>query len=770
MFSTDQNELKSLQCPVTTIKWCITKWYVMRLQFKLILLFIAISIVPFGIIGYYTYTLSAESMEDHAIMHLNSVAETRADYINTWLAEQKSAARVLAGTSAVAFNLEVMRTTHPSSKEYLQAKDTIGEFGDVVKAESGDFEEVFVLDGEGIIVSSTNGETLGDNKSSREYYRAGLNETHITDVYESPALQKPTMLVSTPLILGTRTVGVVVGRINISTIHRTMSDRKGLGETVNTFLTGRYGNLVSSSRDISARPPIIRHDVRQDCSGIYDRNGRKVIGAQVWVPDPGWFLTVEQDHDEILSAMHTILERAIAVTFSVIILISLFSIFVTKRIIKPIRQLYEETEAVAKGDYSVQVPVISDDELGTLTGRFNEMTSRLGDTHRKLEGKIALANRDLEDQRSKLETILQSMTDCVFAVDHNFRITMFNRACEEFTGISADDATGMFCHDLFPSTECETRCRLWDHSDNPPAGTCWQTHVTDGNGRIVSIMTCGAPLHDADGNVTGYVEVLRDVTELAKVTNELISANTELEIANAELRELDQLKTDFLNIASHELRTPLTSIKGFAGFVADEKLGELNEKQKNALSKVVSNSDRMTRLISNMLDMSKIRSGKLELNIAGLDLSGLVSGVVADMKLVAEEKNISCTADVPDGLVIDGDRDRIEQVLVNLLGNAIKFTPVDGSVSVTTIDHGTCIKVSVSDTGIGIAPDDLAHIFEELWQVDKSKGTGLGLAIAANIVREHGGAIWATSEMGEGSTFGFRLPKTVPQPQGFGDA
>jgi len=609
----------------------------MRLQFKLILLFIAISIVPFSIIGYYTYTLSAESMEDHAIAHLTSVAQTRADYIATWLAEQKGAARIVAGTSAVAYNLEVMRTTHPSSKEYLQARAMIEEFGDIVKAESGDFEEVFVLDAGGIIIASTNGEIIGDDKSSRGYYRVGLNETCITDVYESPTLHRPTMLVSTPLIIDNRTVGVAVGRINISTIHRTISYRKGLGDTVNIFLTDRDGNLISRSGDVSATPPVILHDVRQGCSGICDRNGRVVLCAQVWIPDPGWVLIVEQDRDEVLFALHMLLERAVAVTFGVIILISLFSIFITKRIVKPIRQLYEETEAVAKGDYSVQVPVITDDEIGTLTERFNEMTSKLGETHRKLEDRITLVNRDLEDQRSKLETILQSMTDCVFAVDRDFRITMFNRACEAFTGVSADDATGMFCHDLFPSIECETRCRRWEPLDNPPDGTCWnppdgicwQTHVTDKDGQSIPIMTCGAPLCDADGNVTGHVEVLRDVTELANVTSELRSANTELESANAELRKLDQLKTDFLNIASHELRTPLTSIKGFAGFVADEKLGELNEKQKDALSKVVSNSDRMTRLIDNMLDMSKIRSGKLELNIARLDLSGLIGGVVA---------------------------------------------------------------------------------------------------------------------------------------------
>jgi len=329
----------------------------MRLQFKLILLFIAISIVPFSIIGYYTYTLSAESMEDHAIAHLISVAETRADYMDTWLAEQKGATRIIAGTSAVAYNLEVMGTTDPSSKEYLQARDLIGEFGDIVKAESGDFEEVFVLDAGGLIIASTSGEIIGDDKSSREYYRAGLNKTYITDIYESPTLQKPTMLVSTPLIIGNRTVGVAVGRLNMSTIHRTISDRNGLGDTVNIFLTDQGGNLLSSSGDVSATPLVAWHDVTQDHSGICDRNGREVICAQVWIPDPGWVLIVEQDHEEILSALHTLLERAIAVTFGGIILISLFSIFVTKRIVKPIRQLYEETEAVAKGDYSVQVPV-----------------------------------------------------------------------------------------------------------------------------------------------------------------------------------------------------------------------------------------------------------------------------------------------------------------------------------------------------------------------------------------------------------------------------
>lgn len=730
----------------------------MRLQFKLILLLISVSIVPFGIIGYYTYDLSTRSMEDDAVVHLTSVAHTRADYIDSWLAHRRGDASVIAGAAPIVHNVEVMRTTDPSSDEYRQAKEDIETFENLVMEEYGAFDEMFVLDESGIIVASTDESTIGDDRSSREYYHEGLNDTHLTDVYTSPRLHVPTMLVSAPLLFDNRTIGVVVGRINLSTINTIASDRRGLGRTGKTFLVDKDGYFITSSAD----EPVTARSIRKDYSGIYEVDGKKVVGAQAWMPDYEWTLTVEQDHDEILSALYTLLKRAVVVTFGVIVLIGVFSIFVAQRIAKPIRRLYEGTEAVAAGDYSVQVPAVTDDEIGTLTRRFNKMASELGEARRKLEDRIALINRDLENQRSKLESVLQSMHDCVFAIDTNFRITMFNRACENFTGVAAADAIGRFCYDIFMADACETQCRLRESIDDLAAGLCWEMHITDKDGRNVPIMTCGAPLHDADGNLVGFVETLRDVTELTKVTDELKKANAELEFANRELKKLDELKTDFLNIASHELRTPLTSIRGFAEVVTDGMLGELNEKQKNALSKVVSNSDRLIRLISNMLDISKIRSGKLELSITELNLSELVRDVVADMELLIEEKSISCTIDLPDDIVIEGDRDRIEQVLVNLLSNAIKFTPESGSISVTAVDDDACVRIRVSDAGIGIASDDLASVFDEFWQVRKGKGTGLGLAITASIIRDHGGTIWATSEVGAGSTFGFKLPKTSP--------
>jgi len=722
----------------------------MRLQFRLILTLVAISTIPFGIIGYYTYEYSTTSMEDLARVHLNSVAQTRADYINSWLAQQMDTAKVIARTTSIVNDVMVIKTANISSDEYRDAVAEITKFGDIIREESGTFDEAFMLDENGTVIASTNGDVIGDDRSSREYYREGLNQIHLTNVYESTTINIPTMLVSTPLILDNRTIGVIVGRINLTTIHTTVRDRKHLDETGRTYLVDCNSRLISGST--SENVTVLNSG--RDYYGIYNRGGRAVIGAQVKISDPGWYLIVEQDYDEMLSALHMLLERAALVTIGVLLLISIFSVAITRQITRPIRRLYEGAEAVARGDYLVQVPVVTDDEIGTLTMRFNSMVTELEETHRRLKDRIAMVNRDLENQRIKLVSVLQSMQDCVFATDNDFKITMFNRGCEEFTGIAAEDAIGKLCNEVFRTDACEMGCHLRDSVDDCANGACWEMCVTDRSGRSVPIMTCGAPLRDADDAVIGYVEVLRDVTELKSVTDELRSANKEL-------RKLDQLKTDFMNIASHELRTPLTSIRGFTEFVADGMLGDLNEKQKEALSRVISNSDRLLRLIANMLDISKIRSGKLELKITELDLSNLIREAVAEMELLAREKNVSCTVDIPDGIVIAGDYDRIEQVFVNLLSNAIKFTPEGGSVSVTAIERGgdDCVSILVSDTGIGIAPDDLEHVFEEFWQVEKGKGTGLGLMITANIVREHGGTMWATSEVGSGSTFGVRLPR-----------
>ncbi|MEA1905801.1 MAG: ATP-binding protein [Euryarchaeota archaeon] len=732
----------------------------MRLQPKLILLFFCVSIVPFGIIGYHTYTLSTESLEEHAFVHLTSVAHTRADHLGSWIVYVQDNAKVVASAPSVIRNLEVMETADPASIEYRQAKEVIEEFGGIAMEGYATFDEIFVLDHGGTVIASTNKDIIGDNRSSREYYREGLQATHLTSTYISKTLHVPTMLVSAPVLLDdNRTIGIVVCRTNFNMLHETIHDRTGLGETGRSFLIDSNGFLVSGLPDGAKTIPTIKN-TSEDYCGIYTTsNGKEVIISRIWMPDQKWYLIAERDRDEVLHPLSLIIDRAIVVTICVIVLIWIFSVLTTWLITKPIERLHDGAEAVAAGDYSIQVPVVSNDEIGVLTRRFNEMTSELYETHRELQNTITLVNHTLENQKSTLESILRSIPDCVFVIDTNFEIVMANPACKALTGISEEDIIGMLCYDVFSSDACEPQCRLQKLTGDHGGSVCWEMDIVDGDGRSVPIMTCGAPLHGADGALIGYVEVLRDVTRMKRVTEELQRANAELGLANVELKKLDELKTNFINIASHELRTPLTSIMGFTEFVADGMLGELNARQKNALSKVLSNSDRLARLINNILDISVIQAGGLELKLTELDISELIRDIVADMGALAKNKSLTCTIDIPDHLTIEGDNDRIEQVVANLIGNAIRFTQDEGSVSITGVDGGDWIQVAIRDTGIGITPEDLPHVFEEFWQVEKSKGMGLGLAIVANIIHRHGGIVWASSEVGGGSTFTFKLPK-----------
>jgi signal transduction histidine kinase len=244
----------------------------------------------------------------------------------------------------------------------------------------------------------------------------------------------------------------------------------------------------------------------------------------------------------------------------------------------------------------------------------------------------------------------------------------------------------------------------------------------------------------------------------------------ELGLANEKLKELDRMKSDFVSHVSHELRTPLTAIKGAVDLILREVPGPLNEKQTRYLNRVRTNSQHLTGLINDLLDLSKIESGKIELATARVSLGGLVHEVVETLRPVAAQKAITLEVTTPEpSMLVWADRDKITQVLTNLIGNAIKFSPPQGRVTLSTLASDTeFVRVAVSDTGPGIAADERERIFEKFYQVGandapKPKGTGLGLSIAKTLVELHGGKIWVESELDRGSTFYFTVPSVAEE-------
>lgn len=251
--------------------------------------------------------------------------------------------------------------------------------------------------------------------------------------------------------------------------------------------------------------------------------------------------------------------------------------------------------------------------------------------------------------------------------------------------------------------------------------------------------------------------------EVTKKTRELNESNKIIQDANERLKEIDKLKSDFLSMVSHELRTPLTAMKISSEFLLEEK-SELIVKQE-LIQILLRNIDRLTRLVNNLMDISMIESGRLKYNREMVELHEIIAVSVNTMKNQYETKGLNLTIDIPENLSkINADKDRIIQVILNLLNNALKFTYEGGNVKISVFEYENYIEIQVEDDGVGISPDKIDKIFNVFYQIDNSStrsysGAGLGLAITRRIIEDHGGSISAISIPSNGSVFILKLPK-----------
>ena len=263
--------------------------------------------------------------------------------------------------------------------------------------------------------------------------------------------------------------------------------------------------------------------------------------------------------------------------------------------------------------------------------------------------------------------------------------------------------------------------------------------------------------------ITGVHGIARDVTEKKKLEQKIREYHERLRKSCEDLIEADRIKTEFISNITHELLTPLTSIRGFTELIYDETTGKVNDEQKKSLDIILRNSDRLIRLIKDLLDISQLEKNKFGMRFGLVSIGDVISKCMQDMQPQAKYKEITITRDIKPLPRIWGDGERLTQVITNLLSNAIKFTPQKGTITITAKESQNEVKISITDTGIGIPHDQLSRIFERFYQIDGSNsrkygGAGLGLSICKSIVESHFGSIWAESN-GNGSTFNILLPK-----------
>ncbi len=348
-------------------------------------------------------------------------------------------------------------------------------------------------------------------------------------------------------------------------------------------------------------------------------------------------------------------------------------------------------------------------------------------------------------EAAKSHAILEGVADGVMVADARGKVILFNVAAERILELSRGEALGRTTSEMLGlyGTQARDWMETVDRWAKQPGTYVAEEYLAarlNIGDRIVSVHL--APVLMGD-EFLGTVSVFRDVT---------------VEV------EADHAKTEFVSTVSHELRTPMTSIKGYADLLLMGAAGMLSEDQRGFMSIIKNNADRLTMLVDDLLDISRIESGRVGLSPKVMRVEGVVNQVVTAMEARAAEKGVTLRSDVPRDLPkVIADSDRVAQIMTNLVANAYQYTPTGGEIVVLARAHGGEVRISVRDTGIGIAPEDQEKIFGRFFRADdplvqETPGTGLGLSIVKSLVEVQGGRIWVESELGEGSTFVFTLP------------
>jgi PAS domain S-box-containing protein len=380
----------------------------------------------------------------------------------------------------------------------------------------------------------------------------------------------------------------------------------------------------------------------------------------------------------------------------------------------------------------------------------------------------------LEETKILLETILDSIPDVIGVQDTDHKIMRYNRAGYKFLNMTPDEVAGKTCFELIGrNAPCSICATSEVYETKKPAQV---ERFEEALGMWLDVRAY--PLLDEAGNLVKVIEHLRDITEKKRAEEELrmsrdhlekevADRTAELRIAKEAADAASRAKSDFLASMSHELRTPLNAIIGFSEVLQDRYFGELNEKQADYVNDIVESGRHLLSLISDILDLSKIEAGKLELQLSAVHVKELLENSLRMVREKCLKHGIDLRMNMAqglDGLEITADERRLKQVMFNLLSNATKFTSEGGAITVAAEQKGERIIISVEDTGIGIAWEDQEKIFQEFYQVkgsivDKTPGTGLGLPLSRRLVEMHGGEIWVESEgEGKGSKFSFALP------------
>jgi PAS domain S-box-containing protein len=591
-----------------------------------------------------------------------------------------------------------------------------------------------------------------------------------------------------------------IGMWNLSDFSE-LTQQIHIGQSGYVFLVDKHGHLLGypntpSGPAAGAAPPSatlgrslgdlpmvkdVLHPGPRSPIYYQNENGQEVVAGGSQIPGIDWAVIAEQSEKEAMEPLKTLERQVVFWGLTTGLAAILLGLLIVRQITRPVELLVEAANRVGEGDLTHPVGVATSDEIGQLALAFNEMQIRLREMYEKLERMVSERTHELQQTTDFLNSVLDSSTEySIIATDLHGMVLSYNEGSRRIFGYEPEEIIGAPISILIPREPGE-KIRSQEilrqvRHDGIYSG---ETERIRKGGRRFPVRFVITLRYDDSGKPVGYTTVSRDITERKELEAKireytenleaLVDSKTgQLQEANVQLERANRLKAEFLASMSHELRTPLNAILGFSDVLREELSGPLNEQQRQFVSDIRSSGQQLLNLINDILDLSKVDAGRMELSAEEVELSSVFDEVQTIIQGMAVRKTLSLAfREEPPGIRMQADRVKLLQILYNLLSNAVKFTPPGGSIRVEAEWRAKDVCFRVIDTGVGIPQDSHELIFEEFRQVDarlsrEYGGTGLGLALTRKLVKLHGGTIIVESEVGKGSVFTFAIPHVLP--------
>ena len=767
--------------------------------------FLLLAIVPLSAISWYATMRERQDIQREVTAKLSSAATLVELQVRQWADYHVADLALLAALPDTRENVDTLLAASPADSQHADAASAAAR--EALRAQlrtalehSPAFRRLAILDDTGRILVSTDPQSEGVFAGQvLELAPAPGEHASLQFITLDPAADVGLVVVQPIVGSSDQEAGLLVGWLNLSELADSLRTVE-LGQPGEVYLVDAnrvslpQGQMVDSAGIEIALEGKSTAGLQENYAGV------PVIGVYRWIPELGLALVAEQAQAEAFATTDSVTATVVGATLIAALVTAVSAAIVTRQITRPVVRLTESALNIAAGDLAQQVPVTSRDEIGILTYVFNHMAAELKALYDDLEGKVVertallqKANYQIQRRAIQMQASLEvgqavtSILDPDRLLQQVVRVVR-NRFVYSYAAVYTTDEDGMHlllraCDgeaDPFPGQRIP--CEL-----PGPVGRAFRERIPVLESHPVAVKI-GPPAHYTRSEVAlplclgeqtlGVLHVQStdeegfdqdDVSALQNVATQITIAlenarayAVELE-AVKQLRELDRSKRHFLANMSHELRTPLNNIIGFSRLMLKGIEGPLTEQQQHDLQIIYQDGMHLLGLINDLLDISQIEAGLMELDFQEVDLADLIRSVMATASALVRDKDIELRQEIAADLPkVQADMVRIRQVLVHLIANAAKFTE-RGTITLRAWPADGHILVSVSDTGSGIPPEDHERIFQRFDQGSladgrRRNGAGLGLALCKEFVEMHGGSIRVESEVGKGATFTFSLP------------